>query len=942
MTTAPNSVFVTKRNGDSQQFNPTKIEARLSKLVNGFDLNISKVVDTMRLSVANGMNSDDIDVLLSETMANMVTEDPAYGKLAAKIMISNLHKKTSGDFMAVCDALMSNRHPVTGEVAPILSDEQYKFICDNIDEIKNTIDYSRDYNFDYFGFSTIHRKYLLRVGKDVVERPQDMWMRVAVQVNLNGTIEGVKETYELLSTGYYTHATPTLINSGTKRPQMSSCFLLSMHEDSIEGIYETLKQCALISQSGGGIGLAMQDIRARGSYIAGCNDYADGIVPMLRVYNNTARYVSQGMKRKGSIAMYNEPWHADIYDFLDMKKNHGNEEHRARDLFYALWIPDLFMKRVQNDEMWSLMCPNECPGLSDNYGADFDALYEAYESDGKYRRQVKARDLWSKILVSQIETGTPYMLYKDAANEKSNQKNLGTIKSSNLCVAGTTRILTSTGYRPVKDLWKEHGELEIGDDVNPNYMDVFNRFGVTKSTQVVRTAKNAETITVRCGRTASIACTPDHKLFKVLENGSVVEVEAKDIKTGDLLGYLEWTPGTVPVHNAIRVTSTATGKAQDVFCVTESSRNEVIFNGFYSKNCAEIIEYSSKDEVAVCNLASLALPRFVANGEFNFEALIHVSKKVTTNLNNVIDLNYYPIPETRNSNMRHRPIAIGVQGLATTFMKLGIPYDSQEARELNKKIFECIYFGAVNASIDMAEKDGTYSSYEGSPASQGLLQFDMWGLGENGLHLDWSLTKKRLAKFGMRNSLLSAEMPTASTSQIMGNTETTEAITSNIYVRRTLAGEFVVINKFLIDDLKAIGMWNNTIKQRILAYNGSIQNIDGIPEDIKLLYRTVWEIPQKAVMDMAADRGPFIDQTQSINIFMKNPSHNALTSAHFYAWKKGLKTGMYYLRSMSAVSAIKFTVDENIRKEVMDEEIDTHGVIQACGIDNPDCESCGA
>ena len=938
------AVTVTKMNGDSQKFDIDKVEKRLLRLVNGYDLDIKAVVNTVSLSVADGMSSNEIDMLLSETMANMVTTDPAYGSLAAKVMISNLQKRTSGSIKQIADALMNNTHPVTGELLPLLSDDYYSFVKENHEAIQGMIDYSRDYRFDYFGFSTIHRKYLLRLKNDVIERPQDMWMRVAIQVSLNsGSLEKIQNTYNLLSQGWYTHATPTLLNSGTTKPQMSSCFLLSMQEDSIEGIYETLKQCALISQSGGGIGLAMQDVRARGSYIAGCNDYADGIIPMLRVFNNTARYVSQGMKRKGSIAMYNEPWHSDIYDFLDLRKNHGNEEMRARDLFYALWVPDLFMRRVQNDEMWSLMCPNECPGLSDSYGAEFDELYEGYESNGRFRRQVKARDLWNKIITAQVEAGTPYILYKDACNEKSNQKNLGTIKSSNLCVVGSTKILTKDGYKKMSDLWYEHGNLEIGDDVDGEFMEIFTRFGIGKSTQVVRTAKDTETVVVRLGKTTQLTCTPDHKLVCINNDGSTKEVAASDLDPGDLVGYLEYEPGKIPLHSAEAVTSVGVGKKQDVFCVTSATNNEVIFNGMYSKNCAEIIEYSSKDEIAVCNLASLALPMFVRkDGTFDFDKLVEVSGVATKNLNNVIDLNYYPLPETRNSNMRHRPIAVGVQGFATTLMKMGLPFDSQEARELNKKIFEAIYFGAVNASIDAAIEDGVYPSYEGSPASNGQLQFDMWGLAEDQLFFDWTDTRKRLVEHGMRNSLLTAEMPTASTSQIMGNTETTEAVTSNIYVRRTLSGEFVVINKFLVDDLKKIGMWDEGTKQVILAYNGSIQSIPGIPDDIKLLYRTVWEIPQKAVIDMAADRGAFVDQTQSMNLYMKTPTHKALTSAHFYGWKKGLKTGMYYLRSQGAADAIKFTVDEAIRKQAMGNSSASGVPAQACRIDDPDCEACGA
>ncbi|MEP6792766.1 MAG: ribonucleoside-diphosphate reductase subunit alpha, partial [Saprospiraceae bacterium] len=608
---------------------------------------------------------------------------------------------------------------------------------------------------DYFGFKTLERSYLLRMDKQVVERPQHMLMRASIGIHGEDVASAV-ETYNLMSEKWFIHATPTLFNAGTPKPQLSSCFLLSMVDDSIEGIFETLSRCAKISQSAGGIGLSIHNVRATGSYIKGTGGTSNGIIPMLRVFNDTARYVDQGGgKRKGAFAVYLEPWHADIQEFLELKKNHGKEEQRARDLFYAMWIPDLFMERVKNDEMWSLFCPNEAPGLCDTYGGEFEALYHKYEQEGKARKVVRAQDVWNSIIESQVETGTPYMLYKDAVNRKNNQKNLGTIRSSNLCT--------------------------------------------------------------------------------------------------------------------------------------------------------EIMEYTSADEVAVCNLASIALPKFVENGEFNFKQLFEITRVATRNLNKVIDVNYYPIIEAKNSNMRHRPIGLGVQGLADAFILMRFPFDSPEARKLNKEIFETIYFAALTESCAIAERDGTYQSYEGSPASQGILQYDMWGA-EPSDRWDWIGLKARIAKHGLRNSLLVAPMPTASTSQILGNNECIEPYTSNIYTRRTLSGEYIVVNKHLLNDLIRLNLWDEEMKEALIASNGSVQHVHGLPQELKELYKTVWEISQKVIIDMAADRGAFICQSQSLNLFVENASKGKLSSMHFYAWQKGLKTGMYYLRSKAAVDPIKFTL----------------------------------
>lgn len=689
-------------------------------------------------------------------------------------------------------------NPRTEQAAPLISDEVHDIIQANADFLDSTIIYNRDFGYDYFGFKTLERSYLLKINGNIVERPQHMLMRVAVGIHLDD-MESVVETYELMSKKYFTHATPTLFNSGTPKPQMSSCFLLTMKDDSIDGIYDTLKQTAKISQSAGGIGLSIHNVRATGSYIAGTNGTSNGIVPMLRVYNDTARYVDQGGgKRKGSFAIYIEPWHADIMDFLDLKKNHGKEEMRARDLFYAMWIPDLFMKRVQEDSRWTLMCPNECPGLYDVHSDSFEELYLRYEAEGKGRKTIKARELWEKILESQIETGTPYMLYKDAANRKSNQKNLGTIRSSNLCT--------------------------------------------------------------------------------------------------------------------------------------------------------EIMEYTAPDEVAVCNLASVALPMFVKNGEFDHKELFKVTKRVTRNLNRVIDRNYYPVIEAQNSNFRHRPVGLGVQGLADTFIMLRMPFTSDEAKKLNQEIFETMYFAAVTASMELAKEEGPYDTFKGSPISQGEFQHNMWGIKDEELsgRWDWAKLRKDVIKNGVRNSLLMAPMPTASTSQILGNNECFEPYTSNIYTRRVLSGEFIVVNKHLLEDLVALGLWNEDLKQEIMRANGSIQEIDIIPHEIKELYKTVWELSMKDIIDMSRQRGYFIDQSQSLNLFMEGATMAKLTSMHFYAWKSGLKTGMYYLRTKSAVDAIKFTVQKKQETKptaesqpLTSDELKAM-IAQAKASEGDDCLMCGS
>ena len=794
-------MFVLKRDGRQEAVKFDKITARIQKLCYGLDALVDPTTVAMKVieGIYENVTTFELDNLAAEVSASLTVKHPDYAQLAARIAVSNLHKKTKKSFSETMTDLYEYVNPITSQQAPLLADDVYEIIQEHKEVLDSTIIYDRDFGYDYFGFKTLERSYLLRLDGQIAERPQHMLMRVSIGIHKDD-IDAAIETYEMMSKKYFTHATPTLFNAGTPKPQMSSCFLLTMKDDSIDGIYDTLKQCSKISQSAGGIGLSIHNIRAKGSYIRGTNGTSNGIVPMLRVFNDTARYVDQGGgRRKGSFAIYLEPWHADVFDFLDLRKNHGKEEMRARDLFYAMWTPDLFMERVEANGEWTLMCPNECPGLADTYGDKFRALYEKYEAEGKGRKTIKARELWEKIVESQIETGTPYMLYKDACNEKSNQKNLGTIRSSNLCT--------------------------------------------------------------------------------------------------------------------------------------------------------EIIEYTAPDEVAVCNLASIALPMFVENGKFDHDKLYDVTYKVTKNLNVVIDRNYYPVPEARNSNMRHRPVGLGVQGLADAFILLRLPFTSLEAKQLNKDIFETIYFASLKASKDLAKIDGAYETFEGSPISQGQFQFDLWGVEAKELsgRWDWDELREEIKESGVRNSLLLAPMPTASTSQILGNNECFEPYTSNIYTRRVLSGEFIIVNKHLLKDLVKLGLWNDDLKNEILRTNGSIQDIEIIPQNIKDLYKTVWELSMRDIIDMAGERGMFIDQSQSLNLFVENANLGKLTSMHFYAWKQGLKTGMYYLRTKSAVDAIKFTVQKQSKAQmepvVAAEEVQefTPEEQLACSIDNPDdCVSCGS
>ncbi|TSJ38648.1 ribonucleoside-diphosphate reductase subunit alpha [Mucilaginibacter corticis] len=753
-------MFVVKRDGKQESVKFDKITARIEKLCYGLNPSLVDPVDVAKKVIEglfDGVTTSELDNLAAETAASLTTKHPDYALLASRIAVSNLHKNTIKSFSETMRNLYQYVDPKTGKNAALLADDVYQIIEKNAEELDSSIIYDRDFGFDYFGFKTLEKSYLLKLDGKIAERPQHLFMRVSVGIHKEDIASAIK-TYNLMSERWFTHATPTLFNAGTPKPQMSSCFLLTMKDDSIDGIYDTLKQTAKISQSAGGIGLSIHNVRATGSYISGTNGTSNGIIPMLRVFNDTARYVDQGGgKRKGAFAIYLEPWHADIFEFLDLRKNHGKEEMRARDLFYALWVSDLFMQRVEANEDWSLFCPHEAPGLADCHGKEFEKLYKRYEKEGRARKVIKAQELWFAVLDAQVETGTPYLLYKDAANGKSNQQNLGTIKSSNLCT--------------------------------------------------------------------------------------------------------------------------------------------------------EILEYTSADEIAVCNLASLALPRYVINGAFDHQKLYEVTYQATLNLNKIIDHNYYPVKEAEYSNLRHRPIGLGVQGLADAFILLRMPFESPEAKQLNKEIFETIYFAAMTASKDLAIKDGAYETFKGSPLSKGEFQFDLWKVKPDSGRWDWENLRLDVMNHGVRNSLLVAPMPTASTSQILGNNECFEPYTSNIYTRRVLSGEFIIVNKHLLRDLVNLGLWNNTMKDKIITANGSIQDIAEIPQDLKNLYKTVWEIKMRDIIDMAADRGAYICQSQSLNLFINSPNASKLTSMHFYAWKKGLKTGMYYLRTQAASQAVKFTVE---------------------------------
>jgi ribonucleoside-diphosphate reductase alpha chain len=799
-------MYVIKRDGSKELVKYDKIATRIRKQTYGLDANFVdsfEVAQKVIQGVYDGVTSVELDDLSAETAASMTSYHPDYSILASRIAVSALHKSTCKSFFETIKSLYEYVDVKTGLSASLIDEEVYEFVESNQESLEHAISYDRDFNFDYFGYKTLEKSYLLKIEGKVVERPQHMWLRVACGI-WKGNLEQVLKTYNLLSTGYFTHATPTLFNAGTKRPQLSSCFLLELSEDSIEGIFDTLKNVALISKNAGGIGIHWHKMRSQGAYIKGTNGTSNGIIPFLKIYNETARAVDQGGgKRKGSIAIYLEPWHADIFDFIELRKNHGKEELRARDLFLALWVSDLFMKRVEEDRNWTLFSPDEAPGLDECYGEEFEKLYEKYEAEGKGRRTIRARSLWEKIVESQIETGTPYMLYKDNANKKSNQKNIGTLKGSNLCT----------------------------------------------------------------------------EIMEVTKGG---------------------------------------------------------------------------DEIAVCNLASLALPKYIvyptlkknadkSKRTFDFNKLYEVTYQATVNLNRVIDVNYYPVKDAKNSNMKHRPIGLGIQGLADVFAIMGMPFTSLEAKKLNRDIFETIYYAALKASCDIAKVEGTYESYSGSPISQGILQYDLWEQ-EPSSRWNWEELKTEIAQWGVRNSLLVAPMPTASTAQILGNNEAFEPFTANLYKRRTLSGEYTMINKHLVEDLIARGLWSDEMRLRLIAARGSVQSIMEIPTDIKQLYLTVWEMKQRDLIDMSADRGAFIDQSQSLNLFIEGANSAKLTAAHFHAWKKGLKTGMYYLRTKPATEAIAgLGIDLSSLQKVKPAEEYSIEEGVSCSLDNPeDCLACGS
>jgi ribonucleotide reductase alpha subunit len=900
---------VIKRNGQAEKVSFDKILRRIQRLCHG----LSDLVEPVEIAIKvidglkDGITTKELDDLAAEISAYKMTQHPDFGILAARIAVSNLHKETKGTFSEAMEELYDHINPATGKFQPLIDPGLYTRVQTHKIRLNHTIQSSRDFLFSYFGFKTLCNAYLMKKYKKIVETPQYMFMRVALGIH-GEDIDAAIETYDLMTQKYFTHASPTLFNSGTPCPQLSSCFLSEIPEDSIDSIYETLGKMAKISKYSGGIGLAIHKIRAAGSYIAGTNGHSTGVVPMLQVYNATGRYVNQAGKRPGSIAIYFEPWHADVEDILTMKLNSGKEEMRARDLFYAAWIPDLFMKRVENDETWSLMCPNECPGLDECYGEKFEELYTSYEKAGKIRKSVPAQKIWGDILKSQTETGVPYILFKDAINRKNNQKNLGTIKSSNLCVAPETTILTNEGQKRI-------GELE-GQRVT-----VWNG-AEWSETHVVKTNDSTELLKVVLSTGTEIECTPYHKF--ILADGET-RIDAQNLVPGMQLCNMNG-PNLYTSYKDITVKEIIhTKRISATYCVNEPLRHAAVFNGILTGNCVEICEYTSKDEIAVCNLASIALPMFV-NVEtqlFDFHKLHEITKVVIRNLNKVIDINFYPIEEARRSNMRHRPIGLGVQGLADAFVQLRMPFESVAAKELNKQIFETIYHAAVEASMELSMKHGPYETYEGSPVSQGQLQYDLWNVQPSSMW-DWTSLKEKIKVHGVRNSLLIAMMPTATTSQILGYTESTEALTSNIYSRRVLAGEFQVVNHYLINDLIRLGLWNDTMRQTIISHNGSVQKIDSIPQEIKQLYKTVWEISQRCVIDQYADRAPFVDQSQSMNLHIEKATTAKLTSMHFYSWKRGLKTGCYYLRSLPAVDAIKFTIDQKLvasKKEDEKEEV---------------------
>jgi ribonucleotide reductase alpha subunit len=1013
------SMYVTKRNGEKEEVSFDKVLNRIRLLSSNLHVNVFEIAQKVCSRIYDGVKTSELDELAAQMCSSMILDHPDYGTMASRIIVSNHHKNTSPSFSETIQTLYSNTEGSDKKSNPLISDELYEVVMKNKEKLNSYVDYNRDFGFDYFGFKTLEKAYLMRAKGKVIERPQHMFLRVALGIH-GQDVKDALQMYDHMSQKYYMHATPTLFNSGTRVPQLSSCYLEAMESDSIDGIYNTLKDCARISKYAGGIGVHIHNVRARNSVIRGTNGICSGIVPMLRVFNNTARYVNQAGRRNGSIAVYLEPWHGDVEGFLEMRKTHGNPEERALDLFYALWIPDLFMERVQNNDVWSLMCPDQCPGLSDVYGDEFKELYLKYESEGRYLKQIKAQDLWFQVLQSQIETGTPYMLYKDSINKKSNQKNIGVIKSSNLCVAPETKILTDKGHLVISELEGQQANVWNGKE--------FSEVTITK------TGTHQKLITVSFSTGVNLRCTPYHKFYLKDTHGEEKQVEAQQLKNGDCLidynpqlienddgehmkdAYLhgmtwfrvpgthytvtsrvEWLRGfldtfaefkesgilqsrlivcgrshtdvfdillmlqTLGIQSSIHKTYTngahhyrleifcgmlrpllsyglelkhvdvekygssmgymicVTGvedndEYDDTYCFTEHKEHKGIFNGVITGQCSEIVEVSNDQETAVCNLASMCLPSYVVDKYLDYDKLHAMVKMVVKNLNKVIDVNFYPIEKAERSNKRHRPIGIGIQGLADVFAMIKVPFESDAARDINKKIFETMYHGALEASMELAKKYGPYETFAGSPASQGVLQFDMWGVVPDWGKWDWDALRKDIVEHGLRNSLLLAPMPTASTSQICSFNECFEPLTSNVYKRKTLAGEFILVNRYLVEDLAKLGLWNQDIKNKIIINEGSVQNIAEIPHEIKELYKVVWEMKMRSIIDMAADRGAFVDQTQSMNLFVESPDFKKLSSMHFYAWQKGLKTGMYYLRSKSKAKTQQFTIDPTLTK----------------------------
>jgi ribonucleotide reductase alpha subunit len=947
---------VIKRDGRREIIHFDKITARIKNLCTDEEL---KYIDPILVaqktiqSIYNGISTEELDVISAQICHSlMFPKHYLYSYIGARILISNLYKKTSPSFYETSETLFNHKDE-DGNDSPLINEEYFKFVSKHKDILEKTINHDKDRMFDYFGFKTLERAYLLnfkytdqgnksKKKMKIIERPQHMLMREACGIHYKtDNINKAIQTYQELSNGYFTHATPTLFNSGTQREQLSSCYLLGT-QDSMQGIYKTIFDCAMISKHAGGIGVHISNIRAKGSIIKGTNGVSQGIIPMLKVYNETARYVDQGGgKRNGSIAIYIEPHHADIMDFLDLKKNTGAETERARDLFLALWVPDLFMKVLEKDiELdnyekkngkvrdedfpdeckWYLMCPNECPGLPDVYGEKYEELYYKYVKEKRYRRWIRPTEIFEKIYEAWIETGVPYIGFKDHVNRKNNQKNSGTIKSSNLCVRGNTNILTDKGYFEIQSLVDQYVKVWNGSEFS--------------EVQIKKTGENQKLMRIHFSNGYHIDCTEYHKFLLKQSNSldpkQAIRVPANELKTEDVIMNYQLPAHSVDIKLGVEPAANILTVMQDIYvtqieklhglydtyCFNEPKNNAGVFNTILTGQCIEINEISSDEETSVCNLASIAVNRFIKDGEYDFEKLKEIAYLASYNLNRLIDINYYPTPEAKKSNMKFRPIGIGIQGLADAYFLLRLPFESDGAMKLNKMISECIYYGGLRASCDLAKAEGTYSEFSISPAADGILQFDMWNvLPDSGL-CDWETLRNDIKKYGLRNSLITAMMPTASTSQILGNNECFEPITANMYYRSTLAGMFNMVNKYLVDDLIKLGLWNEKMKDMILYYNGSIQNIPSIPNELKELYKTVWEIKQKAIIDQARDRGAYVDQSQSMNLFFAEPSKTKLLSAMIYGWKQGLKTGVYYIRTKPATNAIKFTVDTNVKNSI--------------------------